>query len=283
MFFVAFFVAFFSASSSEEEAAAETKKAKDKKKADAAMAALLEEEDAEAEKKATKNKQQQHKKKKKKKTKEKKEEEEAEEGVPVSADPSNLPSTHLAAASVDIAAEEAEAALHAALETDGDLEALVAAINAHADHASPELLKVARDTRDQVKHRRKKALKKEKAKLDKRDRAEALLPLLAAEEDISLLQDWIAEAHALAGVLPALDAGLEEAKERMVDLCAAMEAKEVDEECVVCMDAPKAVVLIPCGHQCVCEACAETVPIGGDCPYCQTTVTAKWANPMIFK
>ena len=247
------------------------------------MAALLEEEDAEAEKKATKNKQQQHKKKKKKKTKEKKEDEEAEEGVPVSADPSNLPSTHLAAASIDIAAAEAEAALHAALETDDDLDALVAAINAHADHASPELLKVARDTRDQVKHRRKKALKKEKAKLDKRDRAEALLPLLAAEEDISLLQDWIAEAHALAGVLPALDAGLEEAKERMVDLCAAMEAKEVDEECVVCMDAPKAVALIPCGHQCFCEACAETIPIGGDCPLCQTTVTAKWANPMIFK
>jgi hypothetical protein len=28
-------------------------------------------------------------------------------------------------------------------------------------------------------------------------------------------------------------------------------------QCVVCFDAPKDHIIVPCGHQCVCEACAE--------------------------
>ena len=60
------------------------------------------------------------------------------------------------------ATEEADAALRAALESYEDLDALVAAINAHVDDASPELLKEARVTRDMIEKYRKKALKQEK-------------------------------------------------------------------------------------------------------------------------
>ena len=33
-------------------------------------------------------------------------------------------------------------------------------------------------------------------------------------------------------------------------------------ECVVCLDAPKNCLLIPCGHLCVCETCAERIEVG---------------------
>jgi hypothetical protein len=29
--------------------------------------------------------------------------------------------------------------------------------------------------------------------------------------------------------------------------------------CVMCLDAPKDHIITPCGHQCVCEACAEAL------------------------
>ena len=41
-------------------------------------------------------------------------------------------------------------------------------------------------------------------------------------------------------------------------------------ECVVCMDAPPSHILIPCGHVCVCAACAERcTDITRECPICR--------------
>jgi hypothetical protein len=41
--------------------------------------------------------------------------------------------------------------------------------------------------------------------------------------------------------------------------------------CVVCFDAPKEYIIVPCGHQCVCEACAEqlTKTRTPMCPVCR--------------
>jgi hypothetical protein len=41
--------------------------------------------------------------------------------------------------------------------------------------------------------------------------------------------------------------------------------------CVVCFDAPKDHIIVPCGHQCVCEACAEqlTKTRTPMCPVCR--------------
>jgi len=56
----------------------------------------------------------------------------------------------------------------------------------------------------------------------------------------------------------------------------ALAAPAVEEEalCVVCMDAPKHHVMVPCMHVCVCEACAQRLldaqtPL---CPVCRTPV-----------
>ena len=41
-------------------------------------------------------------------------------------------------------------------------------------------------------------------------------------------------------------------------------------ECVVCMDAARTHLFVPCGHQCVCAACAETLRRGKrPCPMCR--------------
>lgn len=39
--------------------------------------------------------------------------------------------------------------------------------------------------------------------------------------------------------------------------------------CVVCMDAPLEMVLIPCRHMCVCEDCSKQLI---SCPMCRQTV-----------
>lgn len=41
------------------------------------------------------------------------------------------------------------------------------------------------------------------------------------------------------------------------------------DECVVCMDATKSVILIPCWHYCLCEGCADEVK---SCPICRGVI-----------
>jgi hypothetical protein len=50
--------------------------------------------------------------------------------------------------------------------------------------------------------------------------------------------------------------------------------KEADEDdsCVICLDQPKSMALIPCGHWCVCEACSSGVR---KCPLCRIDSTDK--------
>ena len=58
--------------------------------------------------------------------------------------------------------------------------------------------------------------------------------------------------------------------------CKQVRAKEDDDKlCVVCMENPKNQILIPCGHVCVCEACAKD--IGDACPLCRKEVKVKYA------
>ena len=42
--------------------------------------------------------------------------------------------------------------------------------------------------------------------------------------------------------------------------------------CVVCKSERSMNIIIPCGHQCVCELCAKE--IHNRCPYCQTQFTS---------
>eukprot|EP01125_Pyxidicula_operculata_P009026 TRINITY_DN2980_c0_g1_i7.p1 TRINITY_DN2980_c0_g1~~TRINITY_DN2980_c0_g1_i7.p1 ORF type:complete len:288 (+),score=64.56 TRINITY_DN2980_c0_g1_i7:211-1074(+) len=57
---------------------------------------------------------------------------------------------------------------------------------------------------------------------------------------------------------------VEEKKDALVD------EYENPNECVVCMDAPRTVVNIPCGHMVCCEACGNLVKT---CPICRSAVS----------
>ena len=54
----------------------------------------------------------------------------------------------------------------------------------------------------------------------------------------------------------------------------APQPEEEEVQCVVCMDAPKDCVMVPCGHQCVCEACAQqlTQATTPTCPVCRALI-----------
>lgn len=54
-----------------------------------------------------------------------------------------------------------------------------------------------------------------------------------------------------------------------LQLTQATEHSSSDSTCVVCMDAPLQVVLIPCGHLCVCENCSRQIFV---CPMCRRNV-----------
>jgi hypothetical protein len=47
-----------------------------------------------------------------------------------------------------------------------------------------------------------------------------------------------------------------------------------EDQCVLCFDAPKDHIIIPCGHMCVCEACAKqlTQMKNPSCPICRTAI-----------
>jgi hypothetical protein len=52
---------------------------------------------------------------------------------------------------------------------------------------------------------------------------------------------------------------------------------------VVCFDAPKDHIIVPCGHQCVCEACANllTQMYKPTCPICRAYPADQQGVPII--
>ncbi|XP_055317997.1 mitochondrial E3 ubiquitin protein ligase 1 [Sitodiplosis mosellana] len=46
-----------------------------------------------------------------------------------------------------------------------------------------------------------------------------------------------------------------------------------DEKCVVCVENPKEVICLPCGHVCLCEDCSAKIKIS--CPVCRATIDNK--------
>ena len=60
---------------------------------------------------------------------------------------------------------------------------------------------------------------------------------------------------------------------------AAPHADDDENQCVLCLDAPMDHIIIPCGHQCVCGACAEALKREAHpaCPLCREPIilTAK--------
>lgn len=48
-----------------------------------------------------------------------------------------------------------------------------------------------------------------------------------------------------------------------------------EQRCVVCVDNPKEVICLPCGHVCLCENCAQKIKL--NCPVCRSKIETKAA------
>jgi hypothetical protein len=90
-------------------------------------------------------------------------------------------------------------------------------------------------------------------------KATAAAELLQMEEQMAALALRMQQAQAQLGVPPAAPAPHPSAEETM---------------CVVCFDAPKDHIIVPCGHMCVCGACAELLinTRNPSCPVCRRAI-----------
>jgi hypothetical protein len=56
--------------------------------------------------------------------------------------------------------------------------------------------------------------------------------------------------------------------------CAISESVNAAPVCMICMENPKVIALLPCGHKAYCEEFfLDPILSQGNCPYCRTAVT----------
>lgn len=61
---------------------------------------------------------------------------------------------------------------------------------------------------------------------------------------------------------------------RQLELATAHERGSGDGTCVICIDAPSHVIMLPCRHLCTCALCAERI-VGDQCPVCRSAVAER--------
>jgi DNA-binding protein H-NS len=107
----------------------------------------------------------------------------------------------------------------------------------------------------------------------------------AAEAERARAAAEAAKAAAAAVAKAAAGAELLQMEGQMAALALRMQAMQAqlgvpaappppDAECVVCMDAPKVVAMVPCMHMCACEACAQSLLHAWPprCPVCRAPI-----------
>ena len=53
-----------------------------------------------------------------------------------------------------------------------------------------------------------------------------------------------------------------------------LEQQDTEKACVVCLESPKTVLLLPCKHLCVCSGCSERLELT-NCPLCRIAIESK--------
>jgi hypothetical protein len=120
----------------------------------------------------------------------------------------------------------------------------------------------------------------EQAKTQQAERARAATEEAAAAAAVKAVAEAEAAAERLQleEEMAALDARRQQVQAQLGNSSVVPPAAPQDEEtlCVLCMDAPKDHMIAPCGHQCVCEACAEKLKKARHalCPFCRTPINA---------
>jgi rubrerythrin len=143
----------------------------------------------------------------------------------------------------------------------GAVEEATAEAAKHVDRSEPlaALVTEARETVEQARaaEAERARVAAEEAAAAERQRLEEQVAALTLVMQSAATQ--LQEAQAQLGVPPAAPAP---------------HPDYAEDQCVMCFDAPKDHIIIPCGHVCVCEACANLLtqmskPL---CPICRTAI-----------
>lgn len=82
------------------------------------------------------------------------------------------------------------------------------------------------------------------------------------------------EQRAAEELRQSLEASRKERRQRVRD-----KDLRTDQRCVVCSTNAREIILLPCGHVCICEDCSDS--INSNCPICRTRITQKAAAYII--
>jgi hypothetical protein len=174
---------------------------------------------------------------------------------------------------VDEAKEALQIAIEAMEETAGSVKAVEEAM-AEAEKyeaRSEKLAALVAEAKGLIEQAR--AVQAERARLAAKEAAAAAAAEAAAER-----RQLAEQAAALALTVHSDTLRLQQMQAQLGSSSVGPPAAPQDAEtlCVLCMDAPKDHMIAPCGHQCVCEACAEKLKNARSalCPFCRTPISA---------
>ena len=154
----------------------------------------------------------------------------------------------------------------------GAVEAATAEAEKHGDRSEPLAALVA-EARGMIEQARAERAERARAAAEEAAVAAAVKAAAAAEAD--------AERQQMEEDLAALTLQMQSDALRVQQMQAQLGAPPAapaphpdDDQCVMCFDAPKDHIIIPCGHVCVCEACAKqlTQMENPSCPICRTAI-----------
>jgi hypothetical protein len=155
----------------------------------------------------------------------------------------------------------------------GAVEEATAEAAKHGDR-SESLAALVAEARATIEHARAMQAERARAAAEKAAAAAAAKAALEAE---AAAEEAEADAERLQieQEMAALKLRLKQMKTRAGSSVAPPAAPVLDQsaECVLCFDAPKDHILVPCGHQCVCGACAKKLKKAKlPCPFCRAPI-----------
>ena len=155
------------------------------------------------------------------------------------------------------------------------MEEATAEAEKHGDRSSEPLAALVAEARVMIEQARAVQAERAKAATEEAEAAAAVKAATAAEAAAERQQMEV-EMAALALTMQsgALRMQHMQAQLGVPTAAPAPHPDDAEDQCVLCMDAPKDHIIVPCGHQCVCEACAETLKKARNplCPFCRAPI-----------
>jgi hypothetical protein len=153
----------------------------------------------------------------------------------------------------------------------GAVEEATAEAEKHGDRSSEPLTALVAEAREMLEQARAVQAERARTAAEEAAAAEAAKAVVKAAAAAERLQAE-EEVAALTLVMQSAAMRLQEAQQRLGNSVVPPVAPE-ETQCVVCMDAPKDRIVLPCMHLCACGPCAQRLlELDASCPVCRGPV-----------